>query len=47
MKQILEHLFSNLTSGEVSKWCHFSLEISKLSDLQQKSAWLLGFNIAT
>ena len=31
MTQILEHLFSNLTSGEVSNRCHFSLEILKFS----------------
>ena len=36
MTQILEHLFSNLTSGEVSKRCHFSLEIFKLSTLQRR-----------
>ena len=37
MTQILEHLFSNLTP-EVSHWCHFSLEILKLSELQRKGA---------
>ena len=26
MTLVLEHLFSNLTSDEVSKRCHFSLE---------------------
>ena len=33
MTQILEHLFSNLNSGEGSKRCHFSLEIFKFSSL--------------
>ena len=38
--QILEQLFSNLTSDQVSKWYHFSLEIFNLSSLQLQNAWL-------
>ena len=47
MTQILEHLLSNLTSGEVSKRCHFSLEIFKLSSVAAAIECLVEAYIAT
>ena len=45
MTQILEHLFSNLTSGEVLKQCHFSLEI--LVEFAAAKEYLVKAYIAT